>query len=492
MVLRQRGPGLALPQSHLRRGCQRVTIIAQQQQQQQTEQGPGSVPSTPTAASPRTAPAASGLPDYHHESELILILIACGIGLATGAAIVVFNDVIHAIRDAIWHNAGGSVAGTLMGQQERRMGFTAEAEIWPKVVFPPLVGGLAVGGLGLLIGGYEDASSSSGGSSSSSGVDKWKARLQAVVRPVSRAVAATVTLGTGAPTACAACLPLHHVSCPLSGGAASAAAAFLCWLSQVLPAVGLLPSSLPQAPPFSSRFTIAIPITTPILSFYPLHSCGAYFPLHAAGASLGPEGPSVDIGRSVAKGLGSTLRSRQQHLYSLLAAGSGAGVAAGFNAPIAGVFFAVETVLQKQQQQQLLRLTAGGVAGAAAVADATAAGTAARQRDVSGGLGIAMVLLASVLAAVVSQAGLGSSPAFRCAVAAGHGAATPPRAVAAARAYAAPAHGWGTAPAVDQRSSVLLGSALSAVRAHCCCELSAPIPPPLPLQGARLSPGVHY
>lgn len=59
-------------------------------------------------------------------------------------------------------------------------------------------------------------------------------------------------------------------------------------------------------------------------------------PLCNAGASLGPEGPSVDIGKSFAKGFASNLRSKQRHLTSFMAAGAGAGVAAGFNAPIAG------------------------------------------------------------------------------------------------------------------------------------------------------------
>ena len=45
------------------------------------------------------------------------------------------------------------------------------------------------------------------------------------------------------------------------------------------------------------------------------------------GASLGPEGPSVDIGKSFAHGLGALLRSRTRRLLPLLAAGSGAGVA---------------------------------------------------------------------------------------------------------------------------------------------------------------------
>lgn len=79
----------------------------------------------------------------------------------------------------------------------------------------------------------------------------------------------------------------------------------------------------------------------------------------------------------------------------LLAAGSGAGVAAGFNAPIAGVFFAVETVLQRQKPKPI------------------EAGGSEKSAQGPNGLTVAMILLASVLAAVVSAAGLGSSPAFR-------------------------------------------------------------------------------
>lgn len=66
------------------------------------------------------------------------------------------------------------------------------------------------------------------------------------------------------------------------------------------------------------------------------------------GASLGPEGPSVDIGRAVAKGIGAldrvTLFSEGRRA-SYIAAGAAAGVAAGFNAAIAGVFYAIESVL---------------------------------------------------------------------------------------------------------------------------------------------------
>ena len=46
------------------------------------------------------------------------------------------------------------------------------------------------------------------------------------------------------------------------------------------------------------------------------------------GASLGPEGPSVEIGTAAAGVLGGVLRSKRKHYVSLIAAGSGAGVRA--------------------------------------------------------------------------------------------------------------------------------------------------------------------
>ena len=67
-----------------------------------------------------------------------------------------------------------------------------------------------------------------------------------------------------------------------------------------------------------------------------------------SGVSLGPEGPSVEIGVDLATIFIEQFKSGRQHIASLIAAGSGAGVAAGFNAPISGVFFAVESVLQRE------------------------------------------------------------------------------------------------------------------------------------------------
>lgn len=96
------------------------------------------------------------------------------------------------------------------------------------------------------------------------------------------------------------------------------------------------------------------------------------------GASLGPEGPSVEIGANIGTALARVLQVSQERQWLLLGAGSAAGLAAGFNAPIAGVFLALEVVL------------------------GTTFSTSA----------ISVVLLSAVVSALVSQIGLGAKPAF--------------------------------------------------------------------------------
>jgi len=98
-----------------------------------------------------------------------------------------------------------------------------------------------------------------------------------------------------------------------------------------------------------------------------------------SGASLGPEGPSVEIGASFGLLLSQVLQVSQERQRLLLGAGAAAGLAAGFNAPIAGVFFALEVVL-------------GGTSFATSA--------------------VSVVLLAAVVAALVAQIGLGAQPAF--------------------------------------------------------------------------------
>ncbi|KAB1214983.1 Chloride channel protein CLC-f [Morella rubra] len=64
------------------------------------------------------------------------------------------------------------------------------------------------------------------------------------------------------------------------------------------------------------------------------------------GCSLGPEGPSVDIGKSCANGFSLMMENNRERRIALVAAGAAAGIASGFNAAVAGCFFAIETVLR--------------------------------------------------------------------------------------------------------------------------------------------------
>jgi H+/Cl- antiporter ClcA/CBS domain-containing protein len=96
------------------------------------------------------------------------------------------------------------------------------------------------------------------------------------------------------------------------------------------------------------------------------------------GASLGPEGPSVEMGANIGLLLAQMLQVSRERRQLLLGAGAAAGLAAGFNAPIAGVFLSLELVLSS-----------------------TFATTT-----------VGVVLLAAVVAALITQVGLGGQPAF--------------------------------------------------------------------------------
>ncbi len=96
-----------------------------------------------------------------------------------------------------------------------------------------------------------------------------------------------------------------------------------------------------------------------------------------SGASVGPEDPSVQIGANLGSLFGDKLHMSEERVRALVASGSAAGIAAAFNAPIAGVFFAIEIIM-------------GEIA--------------------AGALGV--VVLASVTSAVITQALSGPEPAF--------------------------------------------------------------------------------
>ncbi len=63
------------------------------------------------------------------------------------------------------------------------------------------------------------------------------------------------------------------------------------------------------------------------------------------GGSVGREGPIIQIGSSLGSVVGQFLRVSTKRLKTLVGCGAAAGIAAAFNAPIAGALFAVEIVL---------------------------------------------------------------------------------------------------------------------------------------------------
>ncbi|KEH28500.1 ClC chloride channel family protein [Medicago truncatula] len=151
------------------------------------------------------------------------IISSCLVGLLTGVAVVLFNNVVHEIRDLLWD-----------GIPDRGASWLREApiqETWKSVILVPAFGGLLVSLLNLL----SNSNSNS--------------------RPFLKAIAASITLGTG--------------------------------------------------------------------------------------NSLGPEGPSVDIGNSIARWIASTPLFTSAKLLPLRAAGSAAGLSAGFNAAVAVILSAV-------------------------------------------------------------------------------------------------------------------------------------------------------
>ncbi len=96
-----------------------------------------------------------------------------------------------------------------------------------------------------------------------------------------------------------------------------------------------------------------------------------------AGASVGPEDPSVQIGANLGSFFGQVLHQSDERTRTLVAAGAAGAISAAFNAPIAGIFFALELIIG----------------------------------ELSGGL-FGSVALAAVISAVFTQAVSSAEPAF--------------------------------------------------------------------------------
>ena len=97
----------------------------------------------------------------------------------------------------------------------------------------------------------------------------------------------------------------------------------------------------------------------------------------ASGGSVGREGPIVHIGSAIGSAFGQILAVSVDRMRTLVACGAAAGIAATFNAPIAGVMFAMEIIL-----------------------------------DDFGVMIFSPIVVSSVTATIISRACLGNYPAF--------------------------------------------------------------------------------
>ncbi|NJO93333.1 MAG: CBS domain-containing protein, partial [Hydrococcus sp. RM1_1_31] len=97
-----------------------------------------------------------------------------------------------------------------------------------------------------------------------------------------------------------------------------------------------------------------IPQVKAALARYPIHlslkvalvkAIGTILIL-GAGLTLGRRAPTVHIGAALAAQLSSWLPTSPEHRRQMIAAGAAAGLAAGFNTPIAGVLFVVEELMR--------------------------------------------------------------------------------------------------------------------------------------------------
>lgn len=65
----------------------------------------------------------------------------------------------------------------------------------------------------------------------------------------------------------------------------------------------------------------------------------------ASGGSVGREGPVIQIGSAIGSSVGQLFRVNHKRMRTFVACGAASGIAAAFNAPVAGALFAVEIIL---------------------------------------------------------------------------------------------------------------------------------------------------
>ncbi|WP_420628731.1 chloride channel protein [Candidatus Leptofilum sp.] len=121
------------------------------------------------------------------------------------------------------------------------------------------------------------------------------------------------------------------------------------------------------------------------------------------GGSAGREGPIVQVGSALGSTIGQLFHFSGERIRTLVACGSAAGIAATFNAPIAGAIFALEVILGKFTVNYfgavVISSVAAGIIGRAFLSDKPAFEVPAYSAQLSE---LPIYILLGILAAVVA------------------------------------------------------------------------------------------
>ena len=82
-----------------------------------------------------------------------------------------------------------------------------------------------------------------------------------------------------------------------------------------------------------------------------------------SGLTMGREGPSVQLGGVIGKGVGDVCKTPKSESRYLLSAGAAAGLGTAFSAPLAGVLFSMETLHQNFSKRALVCCLAAALTG---------------------------------------------------------------------------------------------------------------------------------
>lgn len=101
-------------------------------------------------------------------------------------------------------------------------------------------------------------------------------------------------------------------------------------LLRTAPALQVDQDSSPPPPPPATAISFSLLNNNVKSALQPFLKALAACVTLGTGNSLGPEGPSVEIGTSIAKGVGSLFDKNPHRKLSLVAAGSAAGISSGW------------------------------------------------------------------------------------------------------------------------------------------------------------------